>query len=97
MKGMDYWFADNWSMAIDQLTKAMQLETYIDYYDKRGYAYLKLGQYQNAVADYTKAIQIDPDYALAYVFRVGSYLNLGQTANADADKAKACSLDSQYC
>ena len=60
-------------------------------------SYKKLGQYQTAINDYTKAIQLDPDYALAYEWRGNSYRNLGQTANANADKTKACSLDSQYC
>ncbi|HIC37346.1 MAG TPA: tetratricopeptide repeat protein, partial [Candidatus Marinimicrobia bacterium] len=29
------------------------------------YSYDQLGQYQTAINDYTKAIQLDPDHALA--------------------------------
>ena len=59
-----------------------------------GVSYDELGQYQTAIADYTKAIQLDPDYALAYNNRGVAYRNLGQYASADADETKACSLDS---
>ena len=50
-----------------------------------------------ALVDYTKAIQIDPDFAMAYNNRSNSYRGLGQPTLADADKTMACSLDSQYC
>ena len=49
------------------------------------------------IADYTKAIRLDPDYALAYNNRGLTFRNLGQTANADADKKLTCFLDGKYC
>ena len=63
----------------------------------RGRAYYKLGQNHRAINDYTKAIQLDPDYDLAYYNRGLAYVRLGEYQNANADKDKACSLDSQYC
>ena len=93
MKGMDYWHADNWSIAIDQFTKAMQLDTYIYYYDKRGYAHHALGQYENAVSDYTKAIKFDPEYGRTYYNRGNSYEKLGQYQNAIADYTKAIKVN----
>jgi tetratricopeptide (TPR) repeat protein len=52
---------------------------------------------ENAINDYTKAIQIDRDHAKAYYNRGNSYRNLGQVQAAAADRGKACSLDSQHC
>ena len=49
------------------------------------------------IAYYTKAIRLDPDYALAYNNRGLTFRNLGQTANADADKKLTCFLDGKYC
>ncbi len=65
-------------------------------YSNRGRAYIELGHYQKAIADYDKAIQIrkfshPPDY----VRRGEAYRGLGNIA--EADRAKACSLDSKYC
>ena len=55
-----------------------------------------LGQHQNAINNYTKVIQLDPEYANAYNNRGIAYRALGQPALADADKTMACSLDSKY-
>ena len=73
------------------------LAYYVWAYAARGAAYSGLSQYQNAINEYTKAIQLDPDYADAYVKRGLSYYDLGQHQYAIADFDKACSLDSQYC
>ena len=35
-------------------------------YNNRGYAYYKLGYYNKAISDYTKAIKLDPDFVNAY-------------------------------
>ena len=76
---------------------AIQLRPSAVYYTERGYSYNQLGQYQNALNDYTKAIQLDPNYAFAYVVAAWSYYYLGESANQQAASAIACSLDSQYC
>ena len=44
-----------------------------------------LGQYQTAIADFDKAIQLDPDDAFAYISRGVSYAQLGQHATSVAD------------
>ena len=56
-----------------------------------------LGEYQRAIEDYDKAIQLDPDLAPAYNNRAWAYYYLGQYTKQAADEAKACSLDRQYC
>jgi len=50
-----------------------------------------------SITDYTKAIQLDQDFAQAYDNRRLAYNSLGQYSLAIADATKACSLDSQYC
>ena len=68
-------------------------------YVGRGDVYYYLGEDQNAIEDYTKAIQKtqNQNYAHAYYSRAFSYRRLGQHPLANADIAKACYLDSKYC
>ena len=97
-KGQEYFDAENWSMAIEQFTLALQVNPqWEDAYFYRGYAYDELGQYQRAIQDYNKAIEIDPNDATNYVVRAVTYRNLGQFTLADADTTTACSLESQWC
>ena len=56
-----------------------------------------LGEYQRAIEDFDKAIQLDPDDAWAYSKRSSAYKRLGQKAKAEADYDKACRLDSFFC
>jgi tetratricopeptide (TPR) repeat protein len=58
---------------------------------QRGRELDRKGQSQEAIAEYTKAIQIDPNYAQAYFYR-SNLLALGgqpQKAIEDAQKAAA--------
>jgi tetratricopeptide (TPR) repeat protein len=63
----------------------------------RGFAHYELGEYQWAIYDYDKAIQLNPEDAARYNNRGRAYSKLAEDIKADADKAKACSLYSQYC
>ena len=45
-----------------------------------------LSEYQTAITDYTKAIQLDPDYAKAYNNRAWAYYYLEQYTNQQADE-----------
>lgn len=65
-------------------------------YKARGSAYHEKGQYDRAVADYTKAIQLNPIYANAYNGRAWAYLKLGEAKKALSDSNKALSLSPQY-
>ena len=59
-------------------------------YYNRGAAYDDLGRYQEAIADYTTAIKINPDYAIAYIKRGFAKENLGR--DCCDDYKKACDL-----
>ncbi len=59
-------------------------------YLNRGVAYQRKSQYDQAISDYTKALEINPRYALAYYNRALAYENTGQYDKAweDVDKAQ---------
>ena len=61
-------------------------------YNKRGVSKNQLRDYYGAIADYTKAIELDPNYANAYKNRGISKENLGDLNNACADWKKAAEL-----
>jgi len=67
-----------------------------DYYARRGASYWRLGEYQKAIADCDKAIQLDPNYSFAYGQRGASYWGLGEYQKAIADCDKAIQLDPNY-
>jgi eukaryotic-like serine/threonine-protein kinase len=63
-------------------------------YRCRGLSYDKLGQYDRAVADYSRAIDLDPKFADALYNRGVDYCaRLGQPADAVADFSRAIDLD----
>src|SRR5205823_4438833 len=54
--------------------------------------YYKSGRYDEAAADYAKAIALKPDYAQAYSNRAWAYHLKGEEEKALADAEKAVSL-----
>ncbi|EGT3961193.1 helix-turn-helix family protein [Clostridioides difficile CD149] len=60
----------------------------VDYYD-RAYMYIFLNNYEDAIKDYTKAIQLNPKFAFAYLDRGNLYAFLGHKQNAFNDYDKA--------
>jgi len=63
------------------------------YYFYRGNRYYNLHQYEKAVENYTKAIELAPYYDWAYNNRGASYKNLRQYEKAIEDFKKAIELD----
>jgi tetratricopeptide (TPR) repeat protein len=66
-----------------------------DYLNRGDSKYL-LDDYSGAIADYTKAIEIDPNYALAYFNRGCSKHLLEDYSGAIADYTKAIEIDPNY-
>ncbi len=62
------------------------------HYSNRAYSYLNTGELDKAIADYSKAIELDSSYALAYYNRGIAYYNTGQSDLAIADFNKAIQL-----
>jgi tetratricopeptide (TPR) repeat protein len=62
-------------------------------HNHRGIAHCDAGKYSEAVADYAKAIELDPKDAYAYLSRAFSYATLGRSEDAKKDLRKAMQLD----
>lgn len=60
-------------------------QQYTSAHYQRGVVYSKTGNYRQAVASYTKAIDLDPDFVQAYYERCLAYQQLEEYAEALAD------------
>jgi len=68
-------------------------QTTAEEYYELGNAYAEKGQYDQAISNYTKAIELNPGYAEAYNNRGGAYDNKRQHDHAIADYTKAIELN----
>jgi tetratricopeptide (TPR) repeat protein len=62
----------------------------------KGGTYAEQGQYELAIAEFTKAIELDPNYAPSYASRGSAYGYLGEYQKAIDDYTKAIELDPTY-
>jgi len=62
-------------------------------YLHRGDAYFEKEEYDKAGADYTRAIELEPNLAVAYYNRGVAYLRKDKYDEAIADLTKAIELD----
>jgi tetratricopeptide (TPR) repeat protein len=62
----------------------------------RGIAYGELGLFDNAIADYSRAIAINPDFSDAYYNRAVAFSNLNQPDKAIADYSKAIEFEPNF-
>ena len=65
-------------------------------YSNRAAAYCRLGDDSRCIADATKAVGLDPDYAKAYNNRAPAYFRRGDYDSVIADTTKALELDPQF-
>jgi tetratricopeptide (TPR) repeat protein len=65
-------------------------------YNNRGNTYNKLQRYEQAIPDLTRAIELDPDVALAYNNRSISYYRLVRYEESLVDSNQAIQLDPEY-
>lgn len=63
------------------------------FYSSRGFYYLFVNNYKNAVKDYTKAIKFKPRFTNYYGFRAKAYLRLKEYDKAISDLSKGIELD----
>ena len=62
-------------------------------YFKQGVEKYEAGNYQGAISDYTKAVEIDPLHTNSYINRSKAKLNLGDNKGALQDSNKAIEID----
>ena len=72
-----------------------ELSTPQEYFD-RGNSHFDDAKFEKAIADYSQAIRIDPEYATAYNNRGLSYHQLGQDEKAIDDYSQAIRIDPEY-
>jgi tetratricopeptide (TPR) repeat protein len=83
-----------WSSMVICLFLAGCKDKSIDHYN-RGVAHHDKGEYDLAISDYTKAIEINPKHAFAYNNRAVAYYFKGEYDKAQEDVHKAQSLGDQ--
>jgi len=66
---------------------------YAEAYYNRGVAYGESGKVEEAIADYTKAVELNPESAEAYYNRGIAYGKSGKVEEAIADYTKAIELN----
>ena len=66
-----------------------------DTYYSRGLAHNKMGQYDKAISDYTKAIELNPKHADIYYSRGLARNKMGQYDKAISDFTEAIKLKSK--
>ena len=75
-------------------TQQKQTEsTDAEFYLNRGVVSYHKGQYDKAISDFTKALEINPRYTEAYNLRGGVYSRKGQNDEAISDYSKAIEID----
>lgn len=62
----------------------------------RGFGYMKLGQWDKALKDYSKALELDPNYPAALCNRGSVYVHFQQMDKAIVDLTKAINIIPNY-
>ena len=65
-------------------------------FNNRGFTYCEIGQYDQAISDFSKAIEINPRLAHAYNNRGAAYLYKAQYDQAISDLSKAIEIDPRF-
>lgn len=91
--GDEYWEDGDYQKAISFYTRAIKLDNNALYYFNRGYCHDLLREYDAAIRDYSKAVQVDPSYAEAFNARGFIYDSQGKFEKAIQDFTKAIKAD----
>ena len=81
-----------WDKAVESYTKAIELGAdpiVTEVYKWRGKAYYKLKEYNKAIEDYNKELEVNPSDGVAYRFRGFAYERLGEYEKAITDYNKS--------
>jgi TonB family protein len=96
LRGVLYGDKNMYEKGLADLNRQIELmgsdATHYDY-ARRGDFYYELDKPEEAIKDYTKAIELKPDYQYHYSDRASAYEKLGKKDLAEADKLKASELE----
>ena len=87
---------EKWDEAIADLSQFIEATNDAAAYVNRGYAYNEKNEYDLALADYNKAIELKPNYENVYNNRGSAYKGKGEYDKALADYNKAIELNPNY-
>ena len=85
-----------WKNTNTVMSDAIEKTSFPVAYLNRGYEYRQKKEYEKAIADYSKAIAVKPNYAKAYHNRGVAYFFTNRDSLAILDFNKALLLDSNY-
>jgi len=95
-RGLIHYQLSDMQAAIDDYTQAIEHKhkrKVDNYYKARGDAYWNNGEIENAMADFTKCIKLNPRWAYPYLRRGSARQSLHDQKGAKADFEKAIALD----
>ncbi len=95
-RGVQYLENEQRDRAIECFTEAIRLcAGFTNAYFARARAYNDNGDFDLAIADCTKILQLDPDHFRAYRLRGGIFQETGKWAQAERDFAKARRIEAR--
>lgn len=78
-----------WQKAVADYTMSLKLRPDRGILIERGKVYMAAGMNDRALSDFTRAIEIDPLYAVGYIERARLYDKIGKTEQARKDRKEA--------
>jgi adenylate cyclase len=96
--GMGLNYADRPKEAIPLFEKAIRLNPFgpTSYFLNYGTSYRMMGQYQEAITQYKKALRIAPNNIIAHIALAGTYSLLGRNEEARAEAEEVLRLNPKF-
>lgn len=96
--GVRFDYLKNYDGALQDYNKALGInpKSHPKVYYRRGDIFFNKGMYAIAAKEYTKCLNLMPNYPKVYVKRAKAYVKIGQKEKAKADLIKAVKLDQRY-
>jgi len=88
-----YWGQEKLELSIEEYTKGLLIQENQILYENRVGVYLELEDYDKAIADYTKIIELDKENPNSYADRANCYVEMEDYTNALEDFTRAIDLD----
>ncbi|MEP2446084.1 MAG: tetratricopeptide repeat protein [Balneola sp.] len=92
--GIEYTESGNPDAAIEEFNKALQIEESKELYNLRGVAKINKGDFYSALSDFSRALELDPEYSVALGNQGFAKLQIGDFNNAITDIKRSLAMDS---